>query len=121
MPLITKSHVKIGTSIIGMTYTHMDNLDCMSDYKLREWKAAFGVRPVVCCEAWMMISQQALHRKLYVVHFYWALYWMRTYQTETEAARTLNTNPKTMREKVQEIVYLLSCAMSKVVSSISIC
>jgi hypothetical protein len=117
MPLNTESHVQIGTSIIGMTYEHANNIDCMSNYKLREWKAAFGIRPIVCCEAWLMISSKALTKKLNVTHFYWALYFMRTYQTESELARSLKTNPKTLQEKVRDIVRLLSGAMNKVVSN----
>lgn len=117
MPLNTESHVQIGTSIIGMTYEYANNIDCMSNYKLREWRAAFGIRPIVCCEAWFMISSKAFTKKLNVTHFYWALYFMRTYQTETELARALKTNPKTLREKVREIVRLLSGAMNKVVSN----
>jgi hypothetical protein len=120
MPLNTEAHVQIGTSIIGMTYVHhANNIDCMSNYKLREWKAAFGIRPIVCCEAWMMISSKAVTNKLTVTHFYWTLYWMRTYQIESEAARVLKTNPKTLREKVRQIVRLLSGAMNNVVSILS--
>jgi hypothetical protein len=115
MPLSTKAHVQIGTSTIGMRYEHLNNIDCMSDYKLREWKGAFGVRPIVCCEAWMMISSKASIKKLSIIHFYWALYWLRTYQIETEAARVLKTNPKSLREKVREIIRLLAGAMNKVV------
>ena len=117
MPLGVAAHVRIGTAIIGMNYSHVDeSLDCMSNYKLTEWKGAFGVRPVVCFEAWVMISKKALKKKLSVTHFYWALYWMRTYQIETDAARNLTTNPKTLREKVREMIRLLSAEMNKVVS-----
>jgi len=52
MPLSVAAHVRIGTAIIGMSYSHEDEkLDCMSKYKLTEWKGAFGVRPIVCFEA----------------------------------------------------------------------
>jgi len=63
-----------------------------------------------------MISKKALKKKLSVTHFYWALYWMRTYQIETDAARNLTTNPKTLREKVRVMIRLLSGEMNRVVS-----
>lgn len=111
-----EAHVEIGTSTIGMSYTYKDNLDCMSDYKLREWKAAFGVRPVICTEAWIMISKQAKRKNFEVKHFYWALHFMRTYKTETELARALKTNPKTLRYRVKGIVKLLFQNAHRVVS-----
>jgi hypothetical protein len=98
----------------------MENLDCMSNYKLEEWKGAFGHRPIVCCEAWTMIHTRATAQKLTVAHFYWALYWMRTYQTEHQAARDLGTNPKTFREKVKAVVLLLSQSMHRVVSKMGL-
>jgi hypothetical protein len=68
---------------------HANNIDCMSSYKLCKWKAAFGIQPIVCCEAWAVISSKAVAKQLKVTHFYWTLYWMRTYQIESEAVRVL--------------------------------
>ena len=115
MVLTILSHVMIGASVINMTFSIEDNTDCMSSYKLREWKGAFGVRPIVCFEAWAMIAREAIRKSLQVRHFYWTLYWMRTYQIETEAARHLSTNPKTMRQKVRAMIKLLSATMPRVV------
>ena len=96
-----------------MQWSFVDNIDCMSKYKLVEWKAAFGHRPIVCLEAWIMIRKEAGNKKLSVNHYFWALYWMRTYETETNAARQVGSNPKTLREKVKLVVGLLSQKMHK--------
>ena len=117
MILSVEAHVQFGAAAIKMPYSQMYNIDCMSGNKLREWKGAFGQRPIVCCEAWTMIQSKAAARNLSVSHFYWALYWMKTYQTETETARDLSTNPKTLREKVKAVVVLLSQHMHRVVSN----
>jgi hypothetical protein len=117
MILTVEAHVQFGAAAIKMTYSQMDNIDCMSANKLREWKGAFGQRPIVCCEAWTMIQSKAAARNLSVSHFYWALYWMKTYQSETETARDLSTTPKTLREKVKDVVVLLSQHMHIVVSN----
>jgi hypothetical protein len=115
------THVCYGAAAIKMHYTHdPDSLDCMSLYKLKEWKGAFGHRPFVCCQAWTMIYAEAGRKKISITHFYWALYWMRTYQTEDQASRNLGTNPKTFREKVKTVVLVLSQNMSRVVSWIFI-
>ncbi len=117
MVLDTRAHVNIGTSVIDMKLqAYEDNIDHMSEYKLREWKGAFGARPIVCFEAWAMIYRDAARKKLQVQHFYWALYWMRTYQIETEAARTCKTDPKTFRKKVRKMIEILAAKMTKVVS-----
>lgn len=115
MVLSLRGHVIIGTSTINMQYSFVDNIDCMSHYKLREWKAAFGVRPVVCYEAWAIIAKRASVEKLSPKHFYWALYFMRTYQVETDIARNLGTDSKTLRGKVKQVIHLLSSSMSKVI------
>jgi len=112
-----KAHVLFGASAIQMKYDYVQNLDCMSNYKLVEWKGAFGVRPIVCCEAWTMIHSQAECMNITITHFYWALYWMRTYQTEVQCARNLRTNPKTLREKYKAVLLLLSRNIHRVVSN----
>ena len=117
MILSVEAHVQLGAAAIKMIYSPMDNIDCMSRNKLREWKGAFGQRPIVCCEAWTMIQSKASLMNVSATHFYWALYWMKTYQTETETARDLGTNPKTLREKVKAVVVLLSQNMHRVVSN----
>ena len=117
MVVSVRGHVVCGTSTINMYYRYVDNDDCMTKCKLREWKGAYGVRPIVCFKAWAMISKQASKKKLSIKHFYWALYWMRTYQVETEAARILGTNAKTLRAKSKSIVRILADAMPRMVSN----
>ena len=63
-----------------------------------------------------MIHVQAEKKGLGVTHFYWALYFMRTYATEMELARNLNTKPKTFSRKVKEVIKVLSSKMHLVVS-----
>jgi hypothetical protein len=121
MVLSLRGHVIIGTSTINMRYCFVDNIDCMTRYKLREWKAAYGVRPVVCYEAWAMIAKRASMKKISPKHFYWALYFMRTYQVESDMARNLCTDSKTLREKTKQVIDLLSSSMPKVVSLLIFC
>ena len=75
--------VKIGTSIVRMDYEHDVNCeDFMSNCKLGEWKAAYGVRPIVCQRAWLMIHEKVSEMNLSIFNFFWCLYWMKTYHVE---------------------------------------
>jgi hypothetical protein len=40
-------------------------------------------------------------------HFFWAMYFMKTYQSEDNLSNTMNTTPKTFREKAKTIIKLL--------------
>lgn len=102
---------EFGASAIGMQYDPP-----LSSYKLREWNSAFGVRPEVCCDAWALIHAQAAHNGHSITHLFWCLHFMRSYQVENECARSLKTNPKTLRERVKAMMKLLSCNMPRVVS-----
>ncbi len=49
----TKANVIMGCSIITMKYTeNYDNMNHMSEYKLRERKGAYCVRPLLITETW---------------------------------------------------------------------
>lgn len=118
MILSLKAHIEYGSATVGLKVNYIENLlDGMSKYKLTEWKASFGVRPIVCHETWIMIQPKISSSKtcLSIQHFYWALFWMKTYPTESVAARTLGTNAKTLREKVGEMIRILSTSMPRVV------
>lgn len=113
MVLSLRGHVIIGTSTINMSYCFVDNIDCMTSYKLREWKAAFGVRPIVCCEAWAIIAKRASMKKLSPKHFYWALCFMRTYQVETEVIDLLSAS---MPKVVSLQSFFFYCCVNSIVS-----
>ena len=116
MSLDVAAHVAIGASVIGMNYRKVDNLDGLAKYKLREWRGAYGVRPIVCLQAWFMIHKQANRHGCSTIHFYWALHFMKTYKTETEIARHVKTTPKTFRLRVKTIIKLLAGNVHRVVS-----
>lgn len=75
----------------------------------------YGVRPEVAYEAWIHIRREAASQGVQIRHLYWTFHFMKTYQSENNVARALDTNAKTLREHVKVVMKMLSRAMSKVV------
>jgi len=101
--------VSTGMDVIKAKYMPTgDYVDLVNPHALRKWNAAYGQRPIVLFEAWLPIKARALKREIELKHFFWALNFMKTYQTEDNLARTLNTTPKTLRGKVKGIIKLMA-------------
>ena len=56
----------------------METLNC---HALRKWKAAYGHRPRVILDAWYLIENEARIRKFQIKHMFWALYFMKNYDS----------------------------------------
>jgi hypothetical protein len=91
------------------------NVDFLNRNKLRKWKAAYGVRPLVAYDAWLRIYKKAPLKGISTRHLFWCLHWMKTYGNEDNVSRSLGTTPKTLRSKVKVVVKLLSKCMHSVV------
>jgi hypothetical protein len=84
-----------------------DAVDTLNCHALRKWKAAFGHRPRVILDAWLLIENRS--REMYKKkHIFWALYFMKNYTSEDSLAGKFNTTSKTFREKVRGILKLLA-------------
>ena len=123
MPCCTlEKFVAHGMGAINATYTKIrkrgKHHDYLNKHGFRQWKSAYGIRPIVAYEGWMYIHRKASSSKIRLVHLFWTLHWMKTYQTEDNLARTFRTTSKTYREKVRVVLKLLAKTMPKVVSSV---
>jgi len=112
--------IKEGFKLIGVANVPNRNsfMDTLSKHGLRRWRAAYGHRPAVLDEAWRQIKSEARKRKIQLKHFFWALHFMKTYQSEDNLANRMNTTPKTFREKAKTIIKLLKREMPGVVSQL---
>jgi hypothetical protein len=120
-----ENFVSEGMGIIGEKHSSIhlvlklddtkQNVDFLNRNKLRKWKAAYGVRPLVAYDAWLRISKKARMRGIMTHHLFWCLHWMKTYGTEDNVSRALGTTPKTLRKKVKTVLKLLSKCIHSVV------
>jgi len=110
--------IKEGFKLIGVANVpnHNSFMDTLSKHGLRRWRAAYGHRPAVLDEAWRQIKSEARKRNMQLKHFFWAMHFMKTYQSEDNLSNTMNTTPKTFREKAKTIIKLLKREMPGVVS-----
>ena len=111
MVLQMNEFVAVGMVLINATYSHQnrpDAVDTLNCHALRKWKAAYGHRPRVILDAWYLIENKARICKFQIKHIFWALYFMKNYNSEDSLAGTLKTNAKTLREKVRGILQLLA-------------
>jgi len=117
-----KNFVSEGMEVIGEN-NHQDikqndrtqHVDYLNRNRLRKWKAAYGVRPLVAYDAWLRICKKAQLKGISTRHLFWCLHWMKTYGNEDNVSRSLGTTPKTFRSKVKMVVKLLSKCMHSVV------
>lgn len=117
MTLSIQDHVILGMSILKATYHQPTKpTECyLNKHATRIWMEGYGVRPEVAYEAWLHIRREAATKGVQIHHLYWTFHFMKTYQSENNVARSLDTNAKTLRERVKSVMKMLSRAMSKVV------
>ena len=87
------------------------NLDTLEHDRV--WRSTFGASRKVCAKLWQLLSNERCN----VVHFLWALYYLKNYPTEDAACRFLGgVDRKVMSDAVwhhiQEIVDLESDIVS---------
>jgi hypothetical protein len=78
---------------------------------LRVWRAHFGVSPSCALILWLLLKITAAECAVpYVIlprHLFWALYWMKVYNTEDVSCAFLHCDPKTFRLWVWRVLALL--------------
>lgn len=79
-------------------------------YHERVFREHFGVSVKHVIEIWHHIAS----RNIQPVHLLWTLYFLKVYPTESVAAATLNTSPKTYRKVVREVIGLMNRRLPKV-------
>jgi hypothetical protein len=94
---IIEKLIKEGFKLIGVANVPNCNsfMDTLSKHGLRRWQAAYGHRPAVLDEAWQQIKSEARKKNMQLKHFFWAMHFMKTYQSEDNLANIMNTTPKT--------------------------
>jgi hypothetical protein len=106
----------VGFSIInrknGISYR--DTGDLLA-HELRRWKAHFGPRPEVCLIAWSQIRKK--HSEARMIHFFMALYFLKSYNTEEQIGSRFDLDPKTVWKWIWTFIFWIAQFAPKVVSS----
>ena len=80
----------------------------------RDFRAGFGVSPVVCCLVWRHICDD--ESSLLPEHLLWALLFLKSYKTETVLASIVETYKKIYRKQVFKIIESISSLSEFIVS-----
>ena len=83
-----------------------------------EFKALFGVSPVVCLDIW---QRSGMANTLEPKHLLWGLLFLKVYATETPLCALVGVTRKTYRKWVWEAVRYISRVYPQVVSMIVSC
>ena len=82
--------------------------------KMRKWRAHFGVLPVVCVAILNMFNDLDICCK--IDHLFWALIYLKSYDTEDKLASQLSVSNKTLRLHIWEVLRQLKGLSKYVVS-----
>lgn len=80
---------------------------------MRRFKSYFGVSPTICSLAWRYIKDELPHDYT-EIHLLYALFFLKTYNTEAISRSIFTCDEKTFRKRVWEVIDKL--AFIKVVS-----
>ena len=82
--------------------------------KMRKWRAHFGVLPVVCIDILNMFDDRDIHCK--IEHLFWALIYLKSYDTEDKLASYLSVSNKTLRQHIWKTLRQMKGLSKDVVS-----
>ena len=85
--------------------------------KLNTYQAHFGVSPEVTSKLWDLINNnEGKDLKVRPTHLLWALFFLKSYDTEETMSSRIDVSRKTVRKWLEEVLLRLHDAKDKVVS-----
>src|SRR5690242_2868765 len=74
----------------------------------RSFRAHFGMSVAVCRQIWLLLEESdCLPEKCVATFLLWALYFLKTYNTEDVASARFNCTPKTYRKWVWKVLHCI--------------
>lgn len=74
---------------------------------MRRFKSSFGISPAMCSKVWNLIKND-LTPDFHETHLLWALFFLKTYNTESVNRSIFKCDEKTFRKRVWCIVESLA-------------